>query len=96
MIHQEKTWNITNSQVKEYLSCSDTEGGVVWHWLTLKGSESKYIRASGTDVFVLMHYALRSSTVISRENVRLMKTDSEIYISATFIRQYFRENMYSV
>ena len=77
MTHEEKTWKITNSQVNEDLSCNHIE---VDTRLILEASKSKHpvvIRASDTDVLVLICYAHQQ---LSPENVWLMKTDNERYV----------------
>ena len=91
--HRGKTWKITNSQVNEDLTCNHIEADTR---LILEASKSKHpivLRASDTDVLVLMCYAHQQ---LYLENYWLKKIDSERYVSVTSVKLYFGEIMCSV
>ena len=81
LTHKEKTWKITKCQVNKYIE-ADTR-------LILEASKSKHpvvLRASDTDVLVLMCYAHQQ---LSLENDWFMNICIKRYISLTSIKLCF-------
>ena len=74
MTHEEKTRKITNSQVKEDLSCNQIEADTRSILEASKSNHLVVLRASDTDVFVLMCYDHQQT---SPEEDWLIRTDTD-------------------
>ena len=86
--HVEKTWKIINSHVNADLSCHHIEDDTRFILYTSKSKHPVVIRASDTDVLVLMCYAHQQ---LFPENDWLMKIDSERYVSVISIKLYLKK-----